>query len=86
MVVSEEPLISSEDWVSAGVDGAVKLEGEGETEGVTSGKRRVGETPRIFGGSIKEGDKEMRGQHRRPALVVDVRDDDQTKRINDQIG
>ena len=39
MVVSEELLFSSEDWVSPGVDGAEKLEGEGESEGVTSGKR-----------------------------------------------
>lgn len=49
-MVSEELLFSSEDWVSPGVDGAVQLEGEGESEGVTRG---VGETPTIFGGSIK---------------------------------
>lgn len=50
MVVSEELLFSSEDWVSPGVDGAVKvLEGEGECSCVCLGV----ETPTRFGGSIK---------------------------------
>ncbi len=52
MVVSEELLFSSEDCVSPGVDGAVKLEGEGESEGVGFGMRGVG-TPTRFGSSIK---------------------------------
>lgn len=38
--------------MSPGVDGAVKLEGEGESEGAGFGKR-VGEPPGIFDGSIK---------------------------------
>lgn len=53
MVVSDELLYkSSEDCVSPGVDGAVKLEGgEGESEGVGFGRSEV--TGTIFEDSIK---------------------------------
>ncbi len=71
MVVSEELLCPSEDWVSAGVDGAVRLEGDGESDGDGDGKRGVEETPTVFGECIKEGEREMRGQYRRPALAVE---------------
>ena len=54
MVVSEESFgLSSEDWVSPGVDGAVEMEEEGEGAGFVS--RGVGGTTMRFGVSIKRG-------------------------------
>jgi len=57
--------------VSPGVDGAVKLKGEGEREGAAFGK---GGVPTRFDGSIKsekEGERETKEQYRRPALAVE---------------
>jgi hypothetical protein len=54
MVVSEESFgLSSEDWVSPGVDGAVEMEEDGEGAGFVS--RGVGGTTMRFGVSIKRG-------------------------------
>jgi hypothetical protein len=54
IVVSEESFrLSSEDWVSPGVDGAVEMEEEGEGAGFAS--MGVAGTTMRFGVAIKRG-------------------------------